>query len=760
MFQKYQDTLKLMLAFLEEHIDVHPIAGELVARITRMGRQMEFRIDIMKAELHSAHQVLLVSLNRNLAPGEIPFDLSEEWAGLGGGFADVHIGWWRPIGQSFPSVKDPQRVAIKHIRWHGIDQNTTETAAQERLQKRINREMECWKMAMEHPHVLSFFAFSYSPHPILIAPWCKNGHMRGYLGRNPSANKMTLLMQVAHGLDFLHTRQPPIVHGDIKPDNILIGDAFEALIADFGLSKVKRDISSGWTTDFKPVILWYTAPELLDEGEITSASDVYAFTIMVLEILSGRQPFSGRVGMPLGLAVLRGERPKLEDHPVHPYNLRGLFESGWHCDLTRRPSMAVIWGELRATAGSNTSESVSTPTHIHMPIPFSTIMELDEMVNPMMGNSRHHSGGMDTAPIHCHTETKNTSADGGITVPYNLPEPSVQTTWRPPLNSHSTAYRSHNLSEGSTGWYQGNSSYGTQRRFTGPDPSMRARGMSSHGQASPLQGFGSMPHAEGITSIHQGEASDIWLADYQVGTHGPPMRVAVKYFRRLESNTQGEFVFENLIARWRVWYHPFILPLWHAEASPAPMIVTPWNRNGSLANYLRSVGAGSSVRYRLLAQIADGLAYLHSDKAGPTTHGRLQLGCIYVDDDGNARIGGFGVFLPMLDGHQHMVRSAWRDVRYKAPEILEGFSQTPAGDVYALSMMGVEILSGCRPFNSLDGLKLAVAVTSGARPRMENHLEPSGRCQALWGGFEEMWDQDPEERPSAEEVHRGLRLSG
>ncbi|KAG8994716.1 hypothetical protein FRB94_009694 [Tulasnella sp. JGI-2019a] len=777
LFQKYQEILKSMLAFLEEQVPVHPLAAKWVATLTPLDRQMEARVNTMKTELQSAHQVLLVSLNRHLAPGEIPFDLSEDRIKFQGGFADVHIGWWRPIGLAGARFSNgPMRVAIKHIRPREIDlDKTTEVAVQERLQKRINREMDSWRIAMEHRHVLPFIAFSYAPHAILIAPWCENGHMKWHLARNPSADRMALLIQVADALNFLHTRQTPIIHGDIKPDNILIGDQFEALIGDFGMSKVKREIPSGWTTEARvggtPL---YMAPELHAEEDATPASDVYAFTFLLLEILSGKQPFAGmRILVPL--AVSRGLRPKLEDHPAQLcYALWGLFERGWDGDPLKRPTMASMWRELQATARS----SIRMP--MPMPMAFPTITELDELASPMTAESNRHPGGTASAPplssVHHYMRPKNISTGGGIMIPHNHPleghvdtvvASSMPTTRGATPTSYSQTYHpDRTLSEGPTRWYGGDAWSSVYRRFTGPDPYMRTRGVNQHADTLPPPVIGSIPHNENspsikkIKTIHHGEMSDIWLADYQVGTRGPTMRVAIKYFRRLQGDAQSEFAFESLIVKWRGWHHPSILPLWHAETSPSPMMVTPWNRNGAITEYLRSVNVGSLVRYRLLAQIADGLAYLHSDKTGHTVHGHLQPGCIYVDDDGNARIGGFGLSLAMLEGHQHMVRSAWRGIRYKAPEILETATQTHASDVYALSMMGVEILSGHRPFNSLDGLKLAVAVTSGERPRMENHLEPSGRCQALWSGFEEMWDQDPEERPSAEEVHRVLRLPG
>lgn len=102
--------------------------------------------------------------------------------------------------------------------------------------------------------------------------------------------RLQIIINVAKGLSYLHEDCcKRILHLDIKPQNILLDENFNAKIADFGLSKlVERDQSKVMTT--MRGTLGYLAPEWLN-SVITEKVDVYSFGILVLEIICGRKNF-------------------------------------------------------------------------------------------------------------------------------------------------------------------------------------------------------------------------------------------------------------------------------------------------------------------------------------------------------------------------------------------------------------------------------------------------------------------------------------
>ena len=87
------------------------------------------------------------------------------------------------------------------------------------------------------------------------------------------------------GLEYLHSQTPPIIHGDIKSDNILIDNEGHPRIGDFGLANMLEDGTTGLTTTTGFQASWrWVSPELADETKRTKASDVWAFGCTLIEV--------------------------------------------------------------------------------------------------------------------------------------------------------------------------------------------------------------------------------------------------------------------------------------------------------------------------------------------------------------------------------------------------------------------------------------------------------------------------------------------
>jgi hypothetical protein len=98
-----------------------------------------------------------------------------------------------------------------------------------------------------------------------------------------------IALGVARGLDYLHEKcRDCIIHCDIKPENILLDDAFVPRVADFGLAKLMgRDFSRVLTTMRGTV--GYLAPEWIAGTAVTTKADVFSYGMMLFEIISGRR---------------------------------------------------------------------------------------------------------------------------------------------------------------------------------------------------------------------------------------------------------------------------------------------------------------------------------------------------------------------------------------------------------------------------------------------------------------------------------------
>ncbi|MBI2931320.1 MAG: protein kinase [Planctomycetes bacterium] len=101
-----------------------------------------------------------------------------------------------------------------------------------------------------------------------------------------------------------------VVHGGLKPANLLIGHQFEPRIIDFGLGPLLA--SQPFLKHGNCAVTAHTPPEELSERPIDQRSDVYALGVVLYEILSGRSPFSARGPTNLREAILAGRQQPLE----------------------------------------------------------------------------------------------------------------------------------------------------------------------------------------------------------------------------------------------------------------------------------------------------------------------------------------------------------------------------------------------------------------------------------------------------------------
>lgn len=135
---------------------------------------------------------------------------------------------------------------------------------------------------------------------LLLFDYISNGSLAGLIHDKKTCldwnARYNIIMGAAQGLAYLHHDCiPPIVHRDIKTNNILVGPTFEAYLADFGLAKVITSSDSSRTSDVVAGTYGYIAPEYGYSLKITEKSDVYSYGIVLLEVITGMEPNDPRM---------------------------------------------------------------------------------------------------------------------------------------------------------------------------------------------------------------------------------------------------------------------------------------------------------------------------------------------------------------------------------------------------------------------------------------------------------------------------------
>ncbi len=114
------------------------------------------------------------------------------------------------------------------------------------------------------------------------------------------------LLDVARGLEYLHSCS--IVHGDLKPQNVLLKTSgsdrrgYVCKLGDFGLSRMLGEAQTHVDTGSYGTVT-HAAPELLSEGRLTKASDVFAFGMLLWELVTGERLFADMHHMQVGFCV-------------------------------------------------------------------------------------------------------------------------------------------------------------------------------------------------------------------------------------------------------------------------------------------------------------------------------------------------------------------------------------------------------------------------------------------------------------------------
>ncbi|KIO26900.1 hypothetical protein M407DRAFT_50021, partial [Tulasnella calospora MUT 4182] len=189
--------------------------------------------------------------------------------------------------------------------------------------QRLTKELGIW-MALQHPHITPLLGFILEGDLGIISPWYANGNIADYIVQHPDADRTKLVSDVASGLAYLHSRVPLVVHGDMKPDNVLIDDAGHAMIIDFGLSAIMEDdptFSTSLATSLQGTgnARWMAPELLMQEGCKRSLStDVYSFGCIALQVYTGEVPFKDTPTFQIIAAWFIGQTnpmAKREDYP-------------------------------------------------------------------------------------------------------------------------------------------------------------------------------------------------------------------------------------------------------------------------------------------------------------------------------------------------------------------------------------------------------------------------------------------------------------
>ncbi|KDQ09404.1 hypothetical protein BOTBODRAFT_178967 [Botryobasidium botryosum FD-172 SS1] len=249
-------------------------------------------------------------------------------------------------------------------------------------------------------------------------------------------------------------------------------------------------------------------------------------------------------------------------------------------------------------------------------------------------------------------------------------------------------------------------------------------------------------------------------------------KVAMKALR---AHIMGNKVAERRMKRemnvWSKLRHPNVLPFigWCTLKSTSYM-VSPWMENGDALAYVKQ--KPQADRLKLLAQIAEGLYYLHTRPKNPVIHGDIKAANVLISSSGVACIADFGLSELIEDEKAPRYSTEWYcagNPRWQAPELLSAESKeearrTKETDCFAYGRVMLEIFTGQVPFFYLSvntTLSVFNMVLDGRLPDrpLDKDTVAKGLDDRMWELMKTCWRVDPKQRPSAADILGHLKAA-
>ncbi|MDR2231594.1 MAG: serine/threonine protein kinase [Tannerella sp.] len=175
--------------------------------------------------------------------------------------------------------------------------------------------------------------------PYLLMPYSEQGSVNKLVGLIADDDAWRLLHDVASGLEYLHGQHPPIIHQDIKPDNILIDQSGHYQITDFGISTKTRSTLRKSVGEAKmSMTVAYSPPERFGQHNAAiPASDIWSLGATMFELLTGEMPFHDHGGL---IQKHGAEIPLI--HGDRSSDLIGIITMCLSVDIEQRPTAEQI----------------------------------------------------------------------------------------------------------------------------------------------------------------------------------------------------------------------------------------------------------------------------------------------------------------------------------------------------------------------------------------------------------------------------------
>ena len=213
---------------------------------------------------------------------------------------------------------------------------------------------ECGKhMVLHHRNIVRVFGVSEDGgkvHAYIITELAPGGSLADALKSHPQRNDWSTLVRwaldIAYGVQYLHTCSSPVLHLDLKPQNVLLFEDNTAKLCDFGIAHIMKHTATRQTAmQYSPQ---YAAPEQFDEAPVCEAADVYGLGGVLFTMITKSEPWNGlsmlQISKKLGKDITPSLPSSLPDQC--PPEFAAIVQRCLQIDLLQRCSLSQIIDDL------------------------------------------------------------------------------------------------------------------------------------------------------------------------------------------------------------------------------------------------------------------------------------------------------------------------------------------------------------------------------------------------------------------------------
>ncbi|KAJ4969967.1 hypothetical protein NE237_003066 [Protea cynaroides] len=297
--------------------------------------------------------------------------------------------------------------------WHGSDVAVKILMEQDFHAERFEeflREVAIMKR-LRHPNIVLFMgAVTQRPNLSIVTEYLSRGSLYRLLHKSGAREvlderrRLNMAYDVAKGMNYLHRRNPPIVHRDLKSPNLLVDRKYTVKVCDFGLSRLKANTflsskSAAGTPE-------WMAPEVLRDEPSNEKSDVYSFGVILWELVTLQQPWSNLNPAQVVAAVgFKGKRLEIPSN-ANPL-VAVLIEACFANEPWKRPSFYSIMESLRPLVKPPMPQPVHWVAGVHVAwIPSGSLNDVALAANLMTVHEIFNNG-------------TTISSDGSLIIDFN-----------------------------------------------------------------------------------------------------------------------------------------------------------------------------------------------------------------------------------------------------------------------------------------------------------------------------------------------------